>query len=135
MRDRAQAARWARDSGSCGARQKQKEGASAPFCSLHGCPNLEHLDVRCRWAFLALLGVVAHFRALGERPEAVALDRALMHGQVLAGLIGRDESKALVVDEPLHGPCRDLYPSWVCALRNAEGATSNDCENAGHCFG
>src|SRR4051794_15104907 len=72
--------------------------------------SLKRLDVRGRWALVALLGVVAHLCALGQRLEAVALDRAVVHEQVLAGVIRRDESEALVVAEPLHCSCGHLGP-------------------------
>src|SRR5436189_4887568 len=65
--------------------------------------GLERLDVRRLGALGPGLGVVADLRALGERPEAVAGDAAVVHEQVLALVIGRDEAKALVVAEPLHG--------------------------------
>src|SRR5215211_4559182 len=84
--------------------------------------RLEHLDVRGCRALGALLGVVAHLRTLGQRLEAAALDRVVVHEQVLAGVIGCDESVALVVVEPLHGSCSHLCPSGICALRDAEGA-------------
>src|SRR3954471_3242519 len=73
----------------------------------HAC--LELLDVRGGGALCALLGVVAHLRALGERLEAVPLDRAVMHEQILARVIRRDEAEALLVVEPLHSSCRHLY--------------------------
>src|SRR6202000_2103099 len=62
-------------------------------------------DARCRRALRALLGLVAHLGAFGQRPVAVALDRRVVHEQILAVVIGRDEAKALVVAEPLHGTC------------------------------
>src|ERR1700733_14006306 len=65
----------------------------------------ERLDVRGSGALGALLGVVAHLRALGQRLEAVALDRTVMYEQILAGVIGRDEPEALLIAEPLHGSC------------------------------
>src|SRR5437763_17013898 len=58
---------------------------------------LERLDVRSRGALGTLLGFIVHFCALGQRPKAVALDGAVMHEQVLAGIIGDDESETLVV--------------------------------------
>src|SRR5437588_1295739 len=87
--------------------------------------GLERLHVRGSRALGALLRVVADLRALGKRLEAVALDRAVEYEQVLAGVIGCDEAKALVVAEPLHSPCGHVYSLRVCALRTAE-----DAENA-----
>src|SRR2546421_6185722 len=79
--------------------------------SLGGSPGgLERLDVRGRRALGALLGVVAHLGALGQRLEAAALDRVVVHEQILAVVIRRDESVALVVAEPLHGSCGHLCP-------------------------
>ena len=66
--------------------------------------------------------------------EAGALDRRVVDEQVLARVIGRDESKALVVAEPLHSSCSHLYSLRVCALRNAEGAKRNNCRDAGTAF-
>src|SRR3954469_8760244 len=84
------------------------------------------LNVRCGRALLALLLVVAHLRALGERLEAAALDRGVVDEEVLAALIGRDEAEALVVVEPLDGSCCHLFfpPRGLCTA-NAEGAQSN----------
>src|SRR4029078_2190577 len=59
---------------------------------------------------------------------AAALDRGVVNEEILAGVIGSDEPEALVVVEPLDGSCCHLAaPSGVRALRNAEGAVSNDC--------
>ena len=70
---------------------------------------LEHLDVCRCWALLTLLGVVAHFRALGERLEAVALrSRVVYRDRSLPESSGVIESKALVVVEPFHGSCSHL---------------------------
>src|SRR5207237_497199 len=83
---------------------------------------LERLDVRGGRAFGTLLRVVAHLRALGKRLEAVALDCTVVYEQVLAGVIRCDETKALVVAEPLHSSCGHVRSLRVCALRNAEDA-------------
>src|SRR3954454_4668184 len=82
----------------------------------------DRLHVRGSRALVALLGVVAHLRAVGQRLEAAALDRAVMHEQILAGVIGCDEPEALVVVEPLDGSCCHLDSLRGCALRIAEGA-------------
>src|SRR3954470_14516843 len=88
---------------------------TAPTC-LPRPPAPEYLeldDVRGCGALRTLLCVVAHLRALGQRLEAAALDRAVMHEQVLALVIGRDEPEALVVVEPLDGSrCHVFFPSW-----------------------
>src|SRR5215204_2351660 len=94
--------------------------------------GLERLDVRRGRALGALFGVVAHLRALGQRLEAAALDRVVMHEQILALVIGCDEAKALLVAEPLHGSCCHLNsPPGVCALRNAEGARRQQLRKRG----
>src|SRR3954447_18848904 len=80
------------------------------------------LNVACGRALLALLLVVAHLRALGERLEAAPLDRRVVDEEVLAALVWRDEAESLVVVEPLDGSCCHVnFPPWVCELRNAEG--------------
>src|SRR5205807_8173582 len=84
--------------------------------------GLERLHVRGSRSLRALLRVVTDLRALGKRLEAVALDRAVVYEQVLAGVIGCDEAKALVVAEPLHSPCGHVHSLRVCALRTAEDA-------------
>src|SRR4051795_11138529 len=72
----------------------------------HQAPTvLERLDVGGGRPLRALLCLVAHLGALGQRLEAAALDRLVMDEQVLAGLVRRDEAEALLVVEPLHGSC------------------------------
>src|SRR5437899_1038713 len=81
-----------------------------PWCPRSGRSlGLNCLDVSGGRAFRALLGVVAHLRALGKRLEAVALDRAVVYEQVLTRIIGGDESIPLVGAEPLHSSCGHLY--------------------------
>src|SRR3954467_13532469 len=98
---------------------------TAPTC-LPRPPAPEYLeldDVGGRRALRTLLCVVAHLRALGQRLEAAALDRAVMHEQILALVIGRDEPKALVIVEPLNGSCCHLEVSLrYMHCGNAEGA-------------
>src|SRR3954471_13933831 len=65
--------------------------------------GLDRLNVRRVGALGPYLGVVADLRSLGERLEAAAGDRAVVHEQVLALIVGRDEPEALLVTEPLHG--------------------------------
>jgi hypothetical protein len=57
----------------------------------------------CTLAALGLLHLVLDLRALGERLEAAAGDRGMVDEHVLALIVGRDEAKALLVAEPLHG--------------------------------
>src|SRR3954467_5559588 len=104
-------------------------GAPAPACEVL---RLQGHDVGSSGALRTLLGVVADLRALGERLEAAALDRAVVDEQVLARLVGRDEAEALVVVEPLHGSGghRDsLRGSVRCETRRV--LRGNDCGNAG----
>src|SRR5205823_11779246 len=83
--------------------------------------DLDQLDVGRRRALRALLGVIAHLRALGERLEAAALDRAVVNEKVLTGVIRGDEPVALVVAEPLNGSCCHAFPSWEsCACETRE---------------
>src|SRR3954452_11005695 len=82
--------------------------------------SLERLDVRRGRALRAVLGVVAHLRALGKRLEAAPLDRRVVNEQVLAGFVRCDEPEPLVVVEPLHGSCSHLFspPGYVhCETR------------------
>src|SRR5688500_143738 len=59
-------------------------------------------DVLSGGALLALHDVELHGLALGERLEALTLDRAVVDEAVLLAAVGRDEAKALGVVEPLH---------------------------------
>src|SRR3954468_10859833 len=82
---------------------------------------LDGLDVDGLGALVALLGVVGHLGALGERTVAVAHDRLVMDEEVLARLIGSDEAEALLVAEPLHGSCwHCCFPPGCWVLRTAE---------------
>src|SRR5690348_4871502 len=98
-------------------------GPASPSWSSSCCwkPFLEHLDVRGSRALLALFLVVAHLRAFGQRLESLALDRTVVHEQVLPSFIGHDESEALVVAEPLHGACSHCSASRLSALRKRGG--------------
>src|SRR4051812_28428110 len=96
------------------------------------CGTLKRLDVRRVGALRADLGVVADLRAFGEGLEAIAGDAGVVHEQVLALVVGRDEAEALVVAEPLHGSgghMKSLPGGRV--LRNAGGAGDNHDANAG----
>src|SRR3954471_17805396 len=76
---------------------------------------LLHLDVRRGGALGTHLGLVADLRTLGKRLEAAAGDARVVDEEVLALVVGGDESEALLVAEPLDGS-RCHMPSWevVC---------------------
>ena len=62
-------------------------------------PNLYH--VLRRGTLLALYDVELDFLALGERLEAAALDRRVMYETILGATLRRDETKTLLIVEPL----------------------------------
>src|SRR5205085_6860810 len=79
---------------------------------------LQRLYVRGVGAFRPDLGVIADLRALGQRLEAAAGDGAVVHEQVLALIVRRDEAEALLVAEPLHGSgCHLFPPERLCAAK------------------
>src|SRR3954467_12987606 len=80
------------------------------------------LDVDGLRALVARLGVVLHARPLGQRAEAVRHDRRMVDEEVLARLVRRDRSEALVVVEPLHRSGGHTDPPRVFVLRLAEDA-------------
>src|SRR4051794_7858563 len=53
---------------------------------------------------VAVLFLIGHLAGLLQRLEAVAVDAGVMHEQIAAAVVGRDESIALFVVEPLDGP-------------------------------
>src|SRR6266699_3940167 len=55
-----------------------------------------------RQTLLSLHDVELDPLALGERLEPLCLDRGVVHEAVLLAVLGRDETKALRVVEPLH---------------------------------
>src|SRR5690348_6474670 len=70
--------------------------SSSPRC-------LDELDVYGLGSLVAGLGVIGDLRTLGERLVAVADDAGVVHEEILARIVGRDEAEALLVAEPLHG--------------------------------
>src|SRR4051812_24082017 len=86
--------------------------------------RLDRLNVRRVGPLGPILGVVADLRALRERLEAVPGDAAVVHEQVLALVVGRDEAEALVVAEPLHGSSSHLSLPGDRVRRNAGGAVA-----------
>src|SRR5690349_11643826 len=78
--------------------------------------RLKRLNVRRVGPLGPDLGVVADLGSLRERLEAAAGDAAVVHEQVLALIVRRDEAEALVVAEPLHGSSSHLLPPGrLCA--------------------
>src|SRR5918996_3703309 len=69
------------------------------------------LDVRGLGALGALRDLVLDLRALGERPEALALDAAEVDEDVLRAVVRGDEPVPLLVAEPLDGSgCHAISP-------------------------
>src|SRR5688500_12682464 len=58
-------------------------------------------DVFRRWALLALHDVELDFLAFGQRLEAAALNRRVMHEAILGAALRRDETETLLIVEPL----------------------------------
>src|SRR5262249_11035669 len=83
--------------GAARARRPRARVTSFPWFVLDG------LNVDGLGALVAGLGVVRHLGALGKGAIAVGDDRRVMDEQVLRVVVGRDEAKALLVAEPLHG--------------------------------
>src|SRR3954451_3032220 len=79
--------------------------------SIQTSRRLERLDADGAWALRAGLGLIRDLGALGERAEALRVDRALMHEQVGRAVVGSDEPEALLVAEPLHCASWHLDPS------------------------
>src|SRR6478672_9369753 len=97
---------------------------------------LDDADVDGLGALVPGLRLVLDARALGQRAVALADDPGVVHEEVLAGLVGRDEAEALVVAEPLHGSGSHCSSSsglvraaiaevlWKRRLRDADTACS-----------
>src|ERR671932_135473 len=99
-----------------------------PLASVGGCSRTSKRRVRSDWPDVDGLGspvagldVIADLGALGERPEAAAVDAAVMDEEILPGVVGGDEAVALVVAEPLDGSCCHAFLHWLCAA-DAEDA-------------
>ena len=76
-------------------------GFSDSFCY----PALQRADIRGLIAFGTRGFLVGHFLVLFKRLEPGSLDGSVMSDEILAAVIGSDESKSLCVVEPLHGTC------------------------------
>src|SRR5271169_2898092 len=81
--------------------------------------RLDRLDVYGLGALVALLGVIGHLRALLQRTVALAVDAGVMDKQVLVAVVGGDETKPLVVAEPLYCASRHVGtpPRYSFVLR------------------
>jgi hypothetical protein len=66
-------------------------------------PLLLRNDVDRLGALLALARLVLDLRALGQGLEAVAGDVRVMHEEILAAILGRDEAVSLGIVEPFDG--------------------------------
>src|SRR5262249_21275076 len=72
-------------------------------CRAGRAAALDRLDVDRLGALLPLAGLVLDPRVLAQGLEARACDVRVVHGQILAAILRRDEAVALRVVEPLHG--------------------------------
>jgi hypothetical protein len=61
-------------------------------------------DILGRRTLLTLHDIELHLLALGQRPESLSLDGTVVHEAVLAAILRRDETEALLVIEPLDRP-------------------------------
>src|SRR2546430_2906244 len=90
----------------CGSCSNKPNGAvpwdgAARLCTGRAA-RLELHDILRRRTLLSLHDVELDPLALGERLEPLCLDRGVVHEAVLLAVLGRDETKALRVVEPLH---------------------------------
>src|SRR5207237_8136246 len=76
------------------------DGPRRSFCS-SPCGLVLH-DILRRRALLALHDVELDPLALGQRLEALCLDRGVVNEAVLLAVLGCDEAETLRVVEPLH---------------------------------
>src|SRR5207237_3676926 len=89
-----------------GARVKRAPVSQAVLVRLYG---LDRASYRGR-ALGPVLGLVVHLRALVQRLEALAGDRAVMNEHVLRAIVGCDEPVALVVAKPLDSSSGHVIP-------------------------
>ena len=85
--------------------------------------TLHRADFRSRGALGALRRFEFHGLAFFERLEAGALDLGVVGEEVFAAVIRRDESKTLLVVEPLYFACSHLYfltSNWTGAIPTPE---------------
>src|SRR5947208_16088404 len=82
-------------------KRRRPSGRRRASC-YRSCARLELHDILRRRTLLSLHDVELDPLALGERLEPLCLDRGVVHEAVLLAVLGRDETKALRVVEPLH---------------------------------
>src|ERR1019366_6881027 len=88
--------------------------------------RLDRLDVYGLGSLVALLRVVGDFGPLLQRAIALAVDPGVMDEEVLVAVIGGDETKPLVIAEPLYGASwHCVNSSTVCACCYAEDASQS----------
>src|SRR5580765_4887799 len=88
-------------------------GASRAPPAPPSTPSADWRDVDGFGTLCPFARFVLHARAIRQCPEAGGHDVRVMHEQVLAAFVGRDEAVALRVVEPLHGPGRHPATSQV----------------------
>src|SRR4051812_25587672 len=82
-----------------------------------GCPDWsDRLDVVGLRSLLALRGVEGHPLSLIEGLEATTRDRRVVDEDVLAAVVGGDETKALLPVEPLHNAFSHDFLRAACPV-------------------
>src|SRR5262249_61348161 len=76
---------------------------------------------------LAVFGLELDLRALKQRLEALAADRAEVHEHVLAAITRSDEAKALRLVEPLHGS--GCHKKHLPSPQSRTGKGGAHCDN------
>src|SRR6185503_7477166 len=84
---------------------------------------LDLADVRGRGAFLPLRDLELHRFAFLEGAESLGLDCRVMHEDVLATVLGREETVPLRVVEPLHLPPGHIHSTSRKHETPPDGAT------------
>jgi hypothetical protein len=72
--------------------------------------------VACGRALVCLDDLELHPLTLGQGPETLRDDRAVMHKAILITFLGRDESKALCIVEPLDSSVNSHTTAPSCSL-------------------
>src|SRR5882724_2186623 len=107
------------EAGNMGAEKRRPARESRPALIARSVPDSGLLaeldDVLRRRTLLALHDVELDPLTLGQRLEALSLNRGMVHEAVLLAALGRNEAKALGVVEPLDraGRTHCSYSLWV----------------------